>query len=95
MPQNKTPTGLTAPTVHLNGSSGSALEEALDKAARDCQTALNSVMECYPHGRDYYPQGEGAYDAARKEHQARMAAISKVMGELMEISRNVHRQGRR
>lgn len=86
--------GLVAPTVHLNGSDGARLEETLDKAAQACQEAINALQECYPHGRDYYVQDDTAYRWACDAHNARAKKLHEVMGDLMEISRNVHLQNR-
>jgi hypothetical protein len=95
MAKNTTLNDLTAPTVHLNGSDGKKLEGDLDAAARAVQTAINAHSECYPHGRDYYPQGDGAYDSAVAQWKERQLKLTQVMSDLMEIGRNVHRQGRR
>lgn len=93
MAKNLTQNNLVAPTVHLNGSDGKQLHKTLEAAIDAVDKAVNAVMECYPHGRDYYPQNDdAAYTWARDQHNERVKALTKVQADLTEISRNVRRQ---
>jgi hypothetical protein len=57
----------TIPTLHLNGTGATTLRDEY-AAAYD---ALNKAIEAFAsttcNGRDFYPQGPGAYDQARDE----------------------------
>ncbi len=73
------------PTIHLNGTSKSGLQEPLEQAIRQLQVAIDKVHETYPNGRDYYPQGDGAISQAMKEHADRIALLKSVHDELSAI----------
>lgn len=47
--------------------------------------ATAHLGECHPHGRDYYPQGEGALANAVVEHDSRMRRLQDVSAELDEL----------
>ena len=81
---------LSVPTIHLNGSSGGRLADALQEAMRGCHNAIELLAATEPHGRDYYPQGEGAYEKARDEYLARRRAIENVCKELAYIEERIH-----
>lgn len=81
-----TPAPLSVPTVHLNGTSGKALEKQLRDAHRAGDEFLEKLAQAAPHGRDYYPQGPEAYAKAAREHEARMARVHAVLLELEEIA---------
>jgi hypothetical protein len=73
------------PTIHLNGTSKSALLHALTTAEEALAKTGEALAETAPNGRDYYPQGPDAYGKAADEHDARMAAIGKMRADLTEI----------
>lgn len=77
---------MRTPTIHINGSSRETLmKDHLDAlhALRKAQAALAAIG---PNGRDYYPQGADAILEAQLEHQARWAAIQKVIQEIEQIA---------
>lgn len=74
------------PTLHLNGTSRAALFNAYVEATFAVEAAIDAVADASPHGRDYYPQGEDAFDKARAEHNARLEALNKVANELHRLS---------
>lgn len=76
---------LRVPTIHLNGTSKKGLLEALETATSVLHRAEQAVAETAPNGRDYYPQGEGAFDEARNQHDLRAARLHSVREELCEI----------
>lgn len=75
----------TKPTVHLNGTSRSALMKAYEEAQRAVGSALVALHETAPNARDYYPQGPGAVTLAIAEHQARIDRLVDVRTELLEL----------
>ena len=58
------------PSIHMNGSSKEDLIHPLQELIITLKKAGTQINECYPHIRDYYPQGEAAwdnYESARAE----------------------------
>lgn len=76
---------MTKPTIHLNGTSRKDLAEGYEAAFRAVTDAAEALTKSCPNGRDYYPQGSDAFDAAVKEHRARREKLESVKGELMEL----------
>lgn len=74
------------PSIHLNGTSRGDLFDAYVDATVAVEAAIDAVAKAYPHGRDYYPQGDDAFDKARAEHNARLEALNKVANELHRLS---------
>jgi hypothetical protein len=77
--------GIRVPTVHLNGSNGPALAAQVGDAAHAVHAAIEALHGTAPHGRDYYLQGEGAYQQAREQHEDRVARLRSVHAELAAI----------
>jgi hypothetical protein len=83
-----------APTVHLNGTSGSDLESAYERAATALHDAIQALDETSPNGRDYYVQEEpggesNAFGRARLEHMNRQATLALVARELAALYQSV------
>lgn len=77
---------MTLPTIHLNGTSKEALMTALTDASFALDAAYEVAKLSAPNGRDYYPQGPAALDAATKEHMARLNAIDAVKKQFDELA---------
>lgn len=73
---------MTAPTIHLNGTSRDELTAGYYAAMQAVQAAQDATQKTAPNGRDYYPQGPEAYTAARDEHYARLQTLEKIRAEL-------------
>lgn len=73
---------LTKPSVHINGTSANELMRQLQEAHRAGRKFVEALEDASPNARDYYPQGDSAFSAARKEHEARVQAVVSVMKEL-------------
>ena len=59
---------MTKPTIHLNGTSGEALLEGYRTAMEAVGEAVRKLNnETHPNARDYYPQGNHAYQDAVKQ----------------------------
>lgn len=80
------------PTVHLNGTSKGELARQLEEAGTAIGEAMLKLAACAPHGRDYYPQGDEAWIAARNEHWNRMQRLETVRTELQVILEGVDEQ---
>lgn len=73
------------PTIHLNGTSKKALQDAIEEAARAITSARKALQETSPHARDYYPQGPDAFPKARDEYVARRVKLEEIYSELLAI----------
>ena len=78
------------PTIHLNGTGASPLQNGYEAAYRALTDAINAVNEASPNARDYYPQGAQAYSQAVKEHSRRLAALAQVRDELLVLHDSCH-----
>jgi hypothetical protein len=77
---------MIVPTVHLNGSGRKSLLDGLERAGSALHEAIKALDDIAPNGRDYYPQGEGAFKQASAEHQVRVARLAGVLHELSQIA---------
>jgi hypothetical protein len=76
---------LTIPTIHMNGSGQRHLTQAYAEARDAVVAAIASLSPIAPHGRDYYPQGDGALEKAIVEHRSRIDRLRSVREELALI----------
>jgi hypothetical protein len=81
---------ISKPTVHMNGSGKKQLVEQYTKAVEALNDAIAALNEAYPHGRDYYVQGEGAIDSACSQQDARIKAVRIVRNDMQEIVRHLN-----
>jgi hypothetical protein len=58
---------MMTPTIHLNGTSRGDLHAAYMDALIAVEETIKKMRAAWPHGRDYYPQGEDAIVTARHE----------------------------
>lgn len=80
----------TIPTVHLNGSDGEVLFREWANAALAVRRALDELPN--PHGRDYYPLGDGALTKALEELKAHREALQGAHEYLMAVARGIRTQ---
>jgi len=80
------PSSLTVPTVHFNGTSREELLRQVQDAGHAVFQAREALAKASPNARDYYPQGEHAYPAARAEHDRRALALLAVEQELSRLA---------
>ena len=85
---------MTLPTLHLNGTTATDLLEGYRRAMDAVQDAQDTVRATAPNGRDYYPQGPDAINAAQEEHASRLAALHRVFDELLELAVHCMEGGR-
>lgn len=84
---------LTRPTIHLNGTAPDDLHRGYQAAVATLRPALAKLEETAPNARDYYPQGPDAFEAARREHEHRVARLTMVLCELVDLSGHALRRG--
>lgn len=74
------------PTIHLNGTSATALAEAYENAVSALFRARDALVLAAPNARDYYPQGPNAFSEARRDHDRRAKALHDLQDELQELA---------
>ena len=67
------------PLIHLNGSGYANLERDARAASTACEGAYSALRGMAPHGRDYYPLGDAAFEAAAQEHVLLCAKLAEVL----------------
>lgn len=73
------------PTMHLNGTSASALAEQYQRASDALYDAIRALEECAPNARDYYPQGPQTFAQVQKEHAERVQRVRSVRQEVYAL----------
>ena len=81
------------PTIHLNGTSKCDILERIREARCAINAASHALRRATPHPRDYYPQGDGAFNEAKTQHFARMKALDDVSEELSFVYRKIVGEG--
>lgn len=76
---------MMTPSVHLNGTPRDRLLEQLETAGSALRRAIGCLHDAAPNARDYYTQGDHAYTAAAREHNARIARVHDVLAEIQAI----------
>ena len=65
----------TFPTLHINGTSKTDLEQEYTAAYHAIGKAFDALAAATLNGRDYYPQTDGAYYKARSERDAALEQL--------------------
>ena len=86
---------LAVPTLHLNGTSKERLIEPLADAYDKLEAAYQALKQAGPNGRDYYPQGDGAFAEASRQHMARLLGIDEVKASIQAIIEAIEDGGHR
>ena len=79
------------PTIHSNGTSKAELVEGLCRASNALDLAYQALKACAPNGRDFYPQGAGALEAATAEHMDRLRRLDAVKRDVDALTLAIHR----
>jgi hypothetical protein len=77
---------VSIPTIHLNGTSGMQLLDDHLAAVEALRDAWKALAAAAPNGRDYYPQGPGAFSTAIDQHADRLSRLDKIKKEIEEIA---------
>jgi len=77
---------MMVPTLHLNGTSRVELLNQQLEALQALRLARLAMRAAAPNGRDYYPQGKGAFEKADSEHAARVRAIDDLLTNLEALA---------
>lgn len=70
------------PIIHSNGTSRDELCRQLEEVGNVLHSALYSLSQAAPHGRDYYPRSPDAYSKAAAEHRSRVERLRSVLVEI-------------
>jgi hypothetical protein len=73
------------PTLHINGTSKEGLLNPIREAAILISKARESFTNTCPHNRDYYPQGDNNYAAAREEWRREGIKLNEVYDYLEKL----------
>lgn len=75
----------TTPTVHLNGTGFTTLRDEYAAAYDAIDKAIDALAAATCNARDFYPQGNHAYYAARDERTAALAKLREAHAYVGEI----------
>jgi len=75
----------TIPTIHLNGTGFTTLRDEYAAAYDAIDKAIDALAAATLNGRDFYPQGPGAYYQARDERQAALDKLQKTKEYVGEV----------
>jgi hypothetical protein len=69
----------TLPTIHLNGTGAETLRAEYQALSEALKAAEARLLAATCNGRDFYPQGPGAYRVARQEREDMLAKLHEIM----------------
>jgi hypothetical protein len=73
-----TTTTYTLPTIHLNGTGAQSLADEYHAVYQAIDRACEALATATCNARDFYPQGNGAYQQARKERDDAFLKLKEV-----------------
>ncbi len=68
----------TLPTIHMNGTGARALFNEYREAWQSINYAIGVLQGATCNGRDFYPQGPGAFQRAQQEREEALRKLSEV-----------------
>jgi len=74
------------PSIHRNGTSADTLLDSYVVAGQKIRDALEALDDATPNARDYYVQGDGAFDAAMAEHRKRINCLRGVLADMQALA---------
>jgi hypothetical protein len=74
------------PTIHDKGTPRDKLYSEALVLKHAYGTVLGMLADHQPDMRDYYPQGEFAYERALREHEQRVARTEELMGHYTRMA---------
>jgi hypothetical protein len=73
------------PTIHLNGTGRAMLVADYNDAWRGLQKARETLARVEFHARDYYPQGDDAWQQARAQRDRQFDDLNRIQQELEAV----------
>jgi len=68
----------TLPTIHLNGTGAKSLAAEYHSVYRAVHSACEALANATCNARDFYPQGDGAYQQAHRERAEALQKLKEV-----------------
>ena len=84
---------MRVPTIHLNGTSQESLLSEAKHAFDSVQSAIQAVSQITVHGRDFYPQGGEAIEAAMLAHADVLLRLRDTNAELLAYALSIQDGG--
>jgi len=88
----RTPEQFPYPYVNNNGNTARSLIDERLAAKNAVIAARKALLEMSPHGRNYQTAPAGAFEAARKRHDAQVDALTEIADALYREAEFLHGQ---
>lgn len=85
----------TLPTVHMNGTSAKMLREGWEKLYVSLYAVQDAAKAMEFNARDYYPQGNHAWEAARDELSEMLQSVDAVRVKVEAVLMAINEQDRK
>lgn len=85
---------LPIPTVHLNGTGRKGLTKQCELVYTKTQELIEAMSDASPHGRDYYPQGDDAFNEAYNAHLELRSLVARVQSEFLTLGVAIQKAGK-
>ena len=85
-------TEIIVPTIHPNGDTAKTLIEQLLSVRNALVSTTGALRDAAPNARNYYPQGDMAFTAARNQYNRRMDALLNIQDEILADLRGIQKQ---
>jgi len=73
-----TSTAYSLPTIHLNGTGAKSLADEYHAVYQALDRASDALQAATCNARDFYPQGDAAWQQARDERSAMLSKLAEV-----------------
>lgn len=74
---------MLAPTIHSNGDTRKTLKDGMADAYKAVGKAIDAMSGMTPNGRNYYTQGEKAFEVAREDYMNMVKKLVDVRTEIL------------
>ena len=74
------------PTIHMNGTAPETLRDEYLAVAHSIRDAVKKAEGMDFNGRDYYPQGDAAWQQAKEEHHKRINDLNVIWLQFEELA---------
>lgn len=80
------------PTIHLNGTSPDVLLKQCDTVGKALREAMDALESAAPHPRDFYVQGDNAFNEALSEYSHRKATLQQILKDYQAMHLGLRQQ---